>query len=62
MYACMYAYTYVCMYVCMYTQVFQKLDLKIGAGLAVTFKKTMALTCGGNPIVAERVKEGSGVR
>ena len=62
MYACMYAYTYVCMYVCMYTQVFQKLDLKIGAGLAVTFKKTMVLTCGGNPIVAERVKEGSGVR
>ena len=43
-------------------KVFQKLDLKVGAGLAVTYKKTMALTCAGNPIVAERVKENSNVR
>ena len=43
-------------------KVFQKLELKVGAGLAVTYKKTMALKCGGNPVVAERVKENSNVR
>ena len=43
-------------------KVFQKLDLKVGAGLAVTYKKTMALKAAGNSIVAERVKENSNVR
>jgi methionyl-tRNA synthetase len=43
-------------------KVFQKLELKVGAGLGVTYKKAMPLMCGGNAVVAERVKEGSGIR
>mmetsp|Transcript_52369 Transcript_52369/g.84751 ORF Transcript_52369/g.84751 Transcript_52369/m.84751 type:complete len:899 (+) Transcript_52369:23-2719(+) len=43
-------------------KVFQKLELKVGVGLAVSYKKTMPLACGGNPLVAERVKENSNVR
>ena len=43
-------------------KVFQKLELKVGAGLAVTYKKTMPLTCAGVAVIAERVKENSNVR
>jgi len=43
-------------------KVFQKLDLKVGKELAVTYKKTMTLTAGGNRLIAERVKENSNVR
>mmetsp|Transcript_28568 Transcript_28568/g.44685 ORF Transcript_28568/g.44685 Transcript_28568/m.44685 type:complete len:531 (-) Transcript_28568:1188-2780(-) len=43
-------------------KVFQKLDLKVLEGLKVMYKKSMPVTAGGQPLVAERVKENSNVR
>jgi len=44
-------------------KVFQKLELKVlGDNLGVTYKKTMALTAGGQVVAAERVKPNSNIR